>query len=194
MKSLDWHKWLESQHTVYGKVLYTVTELAHAAGCTRSVLNVELSRLQKLGIITRCTHGVYGKPGEVSAEELLPHLDKRAYITGEFALSYHALITQHIHRITCFTNRRHNRSRVRETPVGTYEFITVSSSIYMPPKKSVIAEPEQAFLDYIYITRRQGLLPRSLVTLRKLHTLRQTVLSQLASGYPATVKLEAQKL
>ncbi len=190
MKLFDWHKLLESQCSKYGKVLYTVTELAHLADCPPSVLNVELYRLLKQGVVTRYAHGVYGRPGKVDVESLIPYLDKRAYITGEYALFYHNLITQNIHRITCFTNRRHNRSRVKETPVGTFEFVTVAAPLYHMPKKGEVASPEQALLDYIYIARRQGLNVQSLVSFRQLHTLDRVRLNQLACNYPRTVRRE----
>ena len=47
MKTLQWQNFLEEQSSVYGKKLFTVTELANVANTSPQSLNVELSRLKK---------------------------------------------------------------------------------------------------------------------------------------------------
>ncbi len=190
MKLFSWHKTLESQHLKYGKDLYTISELAHLSGHSPKVLNVELSRLVKQGVIARYAKGLYGRPNGVKAEDILPFLDKHSYITAAYALSRYNLVTQFINRVTCFTNRRHNRSRLRETPLGTFEFISVSPSLYKPPAKGLIASKEQALLEYIYLCRRKGLNPWSLVSFRKLNELNLGILENLLPHFPSTVRRE----
>ena len=184
MKARDWQRYLETERKTHGKTVFTVTELANASGSKPHVLNVELDRLCKQGIIVRYARGRYGLPDAVTPETLLPHLDAQAYITGAFALHRHNLITQMPVEITCFTNRRHNRSRVRMTPVGRFTFVCVQSPVYAPPTEGPVAGPEQALWDYVFLMRRRGIAPASQVTFRGLHGLDSKALQEHAARYP----------
>jgi hypothetical protein len=184
MKARDWQRYLETVRKSHGKTVFTVTELANASGSRPHVLNVELERLCKQGIIIRYARGRYGLPDAVTPETLLPHLDAQAYITGAFALHRHNLITQMPVEITCFTNRRHNRSRIRMTPVGRFTFMCVQPPVYAPPTEGVLAGLEQALCDYIFLMRRRGVAPSSQVTFRGLHGLNAKCLQERAARYP----------
>jgi hypothetical protein len=194
MKARDWHRYLETERKMHDKKVFTVTELANASGSTPHVLNVELHRLCKQGIVARYARGRYGLPEAVTPESLLPHLDGQAYITGAFALHRHNVITQMPLEITCFTNRRHSRSRVRTTPVGRFTFVSVQAGVYSPPAEGVLAGPEQALCDYIFLMRRRGISPASQVTFRGLSALNIAALQERASGYPKTVRQTLAKI
>ena len=86
VKANAWRKFLEEQRDRHGKVLFTVTELANVAGVSRAALNVELARLRDQEIIAKYAHGLYGLPGAVSPQVLVPAIDSHAYITGHYAL------------------------------------------------------------------------------------------------------------
>jgi hypothetical protein len=187
MKTLQWQNFLEEQSSVYGKKLFTVTELANVANTSPQSLNVELSRLKKRGVIEQYTYGKYGLPKKINRIDLLKSIDSRAYITSISALFYHGLITQVPKKIICFTNRRHNRSRIRQTPVGHYVFICVSRAIYNFPAEEPIALPEQALLDYVYLMRRKNVQPERLVTFRSFHTLSKSKIFDISKHYPHTV-------
>lgn len=188
MKARDWQRYLETERKSHGKIVFTVTELANVSGSKPHVLNVELDRLCKQGIIVRYTRGRYGLPDAVTPETLLPHLDAHAYISGAFALHRHNLITQMPVEITCFTNRRHNRSRVRMTPVGRFTFMCVQPRVYAPPTEGVLAGLEQALCDYIFLMRRRGIAPSSQVTFRGLHGLDAKALQERAARYPKSAR------
>ena len=187
MKTHDWLKYLQTELRQHGKKLFTVTELANAAGVPLHTVNVELNRLVKKDAISRYAHGKYGLPDAAGPEDLLPFLDTGAYITGFYALYRHNLITQVPAVITCFTNRRHDRSRIRKTPLGTFIFSCVSKKIYHFPEDGLITSPEQAFFDWTYISLRQGLRPETQVTLRTLNTLRPEIMAGLRLRYPKSV-------
>jgi len=188
MKAWEWFKFLETQRTHHGKVLFHVAELANVARRSHHAMNVELARLVKKGILARYATGVYGIPGAATPEHLVAALDADAYITGIFALYRHNLITQVPTEITCFTNRRHNRSRQRPTPLGRVVFACVSDRLYAKPARGVLAPPEQAFCDFMHTVKRQGLNPTSLVTFRGLGRLNPKRLAVLAARYPASVR------
>jgi predicted transcriptional regulator of viral defense system len=194
MKEIDWQKALQAQRDKYGKVVFTVTELANISRSNPASIRVSLARLVERGTIQRFTKGRYGLPGAAQSEDLVPSIDPAAYITGMYALYQHQLITQMPSEISCFTNHRHNRSRVRNTTLGRIVFVCVGSSIYsLPPQQGVVASPEQSISDFAYLCRRRGVSASSIVTFRNLHRLDRRTLHDHLKKYPATVKLELEK-
>jgi hypothetical protein len=194
MKALDWMKYLESQGRQYGKTLFRVAELANVAGRNAHALNIELARLVKKEVLVRYATGVYGLPNRASLEALVSVLDGGAYLTGIVALSRHNLVTQMAHEITCFTNRRHNRSRTRMTPFGRIVFVCVHPRIYQKPPEGFMAPPEQALCDFVHLNLRQGLEPSTLVTFRGLKGLSKKILNKLWEHYPSKVKQKTMEL
>jgi len=189
-----WRKFLEEQRDKHGKVLFTVTELANVSGTSRAALNVELTRLRKQEIITKYTHGLYGLPGAVSPQVLIPAIDSHAYITGHYALYGYSLVPQVPVTITCFTDRRSPRARERVTPVGRLVFVCVRSGVYFPVSQGAIAPPAQALCDYVYLSRRQGTAPEALVTFRNLARIRDVDFSQTLERYPISVQNHVERL
>jgi hypothetical protein len=194
MKARAWQRFFEEQRRVHGKVVFTVTELANVAGCSRNAVNVELSRLRRHGDVSRYARGLYGLPGGVTAEGLLPHLDDHAYVTGMSALRRYNLVTQWPTVTTCFTNRYGPRGRDRETAAGRLRFVCVRGHVYTPPARGCVAGPEQALCDFVYLCRRRALETVSLVTLRNLHTLDEDALQRVLPRYPRTVRGEVRRL
>ena len=194
MKARDWHRFLEEQRRQHGKVLFAVTELAHIANTSRAALNVELARLRRQGILVRYAHGRYGLPDAVTPELLLPVMDAHAYITGSYALYVHNLITQAPTCITCFTDRRSPRAQARNTPLGRFVFVCVRSRVYVPPSIGVLASPEQALYDFVYLLRRQGLAIQGQVTFRNLKKLKRVECLRIGAHYPATIQTEVRAL
>ncbi len=194
MRGHAWRKFLAEQRDRHGKVLFTVTELANVAGTSRAALNVELTRLRDQEIIAKYAHGLYGVPGAVSPQVLVPVIDSHAYITAHYALYGYHLVTQVPVTITCFTDRRSPRARERVTPVGRLVFVCVRSGVYFPMSEGAIAPPAQAFCDYIYLSRRQGTAPEALVTLRNLARIRDADFSCILARYPITVQEHVERL
>ncbi len=194
MRARDWQRFLRDQRRDHGKVVFTVTELANVAGCSRNALNVELSRLRRHGDVVRYAQGLYGLPGAVDAQTLLPHLDPHAYITGLWALSRHNLVTQHPSLVTCFTSRYSPRGRDRQTAAGRFLFVCVRSKVYAPPEHGHLVAPEQALCDFVYLCRRRGISVSEQATWRNLATLRQAQLEQVLPRYPRTVAADVRAL
>jgi len=194
VKANAWRKYLEEQRERYGKVLFTLTELANVASASPAALNVELARLRRQEIIVRYAHGLYGMSGAVSPQVLVPALDSHAYITGHYALQVNQMVTQMPTAITCFTDRRSPRARERITPVGRVVFVCVRSSVYMPASETAIAPPAQALCDYVYLTRRRGAKPESLITFRNLARIRAEDLAPILARYPVSVQKDVERL
>lgn len=185
---------MEQQRERHGKVLFTVTELANVAGASRAALNVELARLRAQDLIARYAHGLYGLPRVVPPEVLVPAIDPRAYITGHYALYRHNLVTQLPTSITCFTDRRSPRAGRRDTPVGRMVMVCVRGRVYSPPPEGAISPAAQALCDYVYLSRRHGAAPESLVTFRNLAGVHDAAFPEILARYPATVGQHVRRL
>ncbi|OGV68226.1 MAG: hypothetical protein A2498_15485 [Lentisphaerae bacterium RIFOXYC12_FULL_60_16] len=194
MNLMGWQKMLETQRKNHGKVLFSATELANMAGVSRPVLNVELSRLRRQGVVVQYAHGYHGLPDAVTPEALVGAMDSHAYITGSYALYRHNRITQIPKRITCFTDRYSPRGRERNTPLGRFVFTCVRSRVYVPPADGLISPPAQALADWVYLLRREGLSSAGLATFRALSDLATPELDTLLLRYPSTVRQEVRAL
>lgn len=150
--------------------------------------NTELGRLVRRGLITRYAHGRYGPTQGVAPEDVLPEVDSGAYITGFYALFRHQVVTQVPAEVTCFTGRRHNRRADRVTPAGKLRFNCVPASIYAKPVDQVLAPSEQALCDFVWLSLRDGIEPRSLVTFRNLDALSGRRLNKVLLRYPERVR------
>lgn len=157
-------------------------------------LKVALSRLVMRGVITQYSKGRYGLPKAVGVDDLVPSLDAAAYITGMYALFRHNMITQVPTEVACFTNRRHNRSRVRMSPMGRVVFVCVSGSVYSRPEENPFVGPEQAFCDYVFLCRKRGVSPENIVTFRNLGRLDPSALKGRLENYPHTVQRKVKAL
>ena len=194
MRANAWRKYLDEQREQYGKVLFTLTELANVAGASPAALNVELARLRRQEIIVRYAHGRYGLPGAVSPQVLVSAIDSHAYVTGHYALYGYQMVTQMPVAITCFTDRRSPRAQQRLTPVGRLIFVCVRSRVYSPVPEAAIASPAQALCDYVYLSRRHGAQPEALVTFRNLDRIQADELVPIVARYPASVQKHVQRL
>jgi hypothetical protein len=188
MKALDWERFFAEQRARYGKVVFSVAELANSAQTTLHIVNTELARLRARGVVVRYAHGCYGPPQGVTTEAILPAVDPGAYITGFYGLFRHHLVTQAPAEVTCFTNRRHNRKAVRMTPAGSLRFICVPSGVYKKPQDQAFAPPEQALCDFAWLNVREDLNPQSLVTFQNLDTLNLRRLNKTLQRYPENVR------
>lgn len=194
MKALEWHTFLVEQREKHGKMLFSFAELANVAGTSRNSLKVQLHRLSRQGVIRQYARGWYGLPTGVSVEALVRAVDTGAYITGAYALYRHGVITQTQHEITCFTNRRSAASRVRQTPLGRLVLMCVGSGVYAPPHEGVLAPPEQALLDFVFICRRRGVAPSAIVTFTGHGLLDTAVLDCISPRYPSTVRADVAEV
>jgi hypothetical protein len=194
VKAREWRRILAEQREHHSKKLFTITELVHLGRVGRNALNVELSRLRRQGIVMRYAHGLYGLPGAVNVEDLLPAIDSHAYVTGLYALHRHGVVTQIPRTITCFTDRRSPRARLRETPAGRFELVCVRSKVYLPPPNGVLISPEQALCDFVYLCRRSGVEAAAQATFRGLQALRAGRLESVARRYPTTVREAVARL
>lgn len=123
---------------------------------------VAARRLEKRGILSRVGPALYANLlAEPSLEQLAVLLWPPSYISLEWALAYHGVITQKPHEMTCVTLQRPRRVR---TALGTLSYCHLSKALFFgfrkvslrPDVQTWLADPEKALLDWIYLRRRAG--------------------------------------
>jgi hypothetical protein len=194
MKMRSWEQKLAQLREGSGKQFFKVSELANMDSNDPAFIGGELARLVGAGILVRYVTGVYGLPGANDIPQLAKTIDSTSYVTGVDALYHHGLATQAVAGKTCFTIHRHNRSRVRSTPLGTLSFLCISSPVYNHPGESGYATPAQALHDFVFISRLHGADPEAVVTFRNLDKIEKTDMEKVGERYPETVRRQARSL
>lgn len=123
---------------------------------------IQLSRWLKDGHIKRVKRGFYvfnNQENSLDLETVSFLLYEPSYISLDRALSYHGLIPEMVYGVTCITTR--NTSSFRNL-YGNFIYHHVKPDLfwgYTPittnKGKFLMAEPEKAILDYIYLNSKK---------------------------------------
>jgi len=145
-------RWLELFREHPEKHLFSVSDLMQLTGQKKEVLRVELTRLVKSGTVRREAFGWYSNPFSLpTPEEMAMVLRHPSYISMEYALSLHSILSQTTFTITLVTTKGPYTYR-REN--GIFEYHQISRKLFWGFGRMgefFIAEPEKALLDLIYI-------------------------------------------
>lgn len=158
---------------------------------TKGAATKALNRLRKRGFVERVADGIYLNKlaASVSARDVVNELNAESYISLGTALTEWGISSQNPATTTCVT-----ASRGRKIRAGSIEIVyrKISRELFWgyTEKKSryrnyKIAEPEKAFLDWIYFTLKDGLpVQFDEIQFEKLSRGR---LVEYAKKYPSTV-------
>lgn len=161
-------KWLDFFRKNKNKSLFTFSDLVLLTGENRSSIAVHLSRFVKSGIIEHPVRNWYINPFQApSSEELAMVIRYPSYLSMEYALSKHGILSQNVFTHTLITTKLPYIFRTKES---IFEFHQVKKSLFWGYRKEgivQIAEPEKALLDLVYIrtVRRRNLKRDALVSL-----------------------------
>ncbi len=125
----------------------------------------KIARLEQEGKIVRLKRGLYvvssGISRQMLSEELIAnHLYGPSYVSLESALRYYGLIPERVYTVRSMTV---NRLKRYDTPLGRFEFVTVSDAYYPigicqqfanNHYPFLIATPEKALCDLLVVTPR----------------------------------------
>ena len=149
MKVDEWLKFFK-QHQE--KKLFSLSDLVQLTGMKKSSLSVQLTRLVKANVIQRASHLWYENPFNTpSAEETAMVIRHPSYLSMEYALSKHGILSQATHTLALITTKLPYTYKTQHT---TYEYHQIDKSLFWGYKKEgmiLTAEPEKAILDLIYI-------------------------------------------
>lgn len=134
------------------KKLFSISDLAQLTGIGRSSLSVQLTRLVKAKIIHRAAQTWYENPfSNPSAEEISMVIRYPSYLSLEYALSKHGILSQSTYTLTLITTKLPYIYKTKQT---VYEYHQICKTLFWGYKKEgtvLTAEPEKALLDLIYI-------------------------------------------
>ena len=176
----------------------TVTSLAKLTGLSESTVRQACWRNQRAGLLRRVGPNLYANllkspKGEHLAVILFPP----AYLSLDWALSYHALTQQATPTLSCVTTGRPRRV---ETFLGAISYVRIAERLFFGFEKTrttggastFLAYPEKALLDWIYyrqLKRRE--LPLDEIDLAGLSLDR---LRQFADRFPPSVWTSLQSV
>jgi hypothetical protein len=143
--------------------VFRTREIAALRGTSVGAASQALGSREREGVLVRAARGVWCIPSDPRFNQflLVNYLSgaHRAYVSFVSALHLHGMIEQ-IPRVVYAVTTAH--SHVETTPVGTYSFHQVDPSFfvgfdwYRHGKGFLIASPEKALVDGLYISTRKG--------------------------------------
>jgi hypothetical protein len=160
---MDWAKTIrkEAQKTA---VLRT-EELARKYGVIQVAVTQALSRQEHRGLVERVGEKIYFNhlAPDSSPRDLVNVLRKDAYISLESALREYGISSQSPRVLTCVTTERARELRSKTIGIN---YRNISPHLYWGFVKKttrygsyLIAEPEKAVLDWLYLNLREGIVP-----------------------------------
>jgi len=134
------------------KNLFSVSDLKLLVDEPLPSLAVQLTRLVHARVITRVARGWYANPFyPPSAEEVAMVLRVPSYLSLEYALAKQHVLSQRVYTLTLVTPRS---PYMFQSSVGNIEYHQIKKSLfwgYSTEKGILIATPEKAFLDLVYL-------------------------------------------
>ena len=167
-------------------------------------LSVQLSRWVRDGKLVPLRRGAYLLPAALRRnqpplEYLANLLVLPSYVSLERALAFHGLIPERVPLVQSVTVAR---PMLFETPVGDFQYRHVKQSWFfgyaetqIESGSALIALPEKALLDVIYLAR--GPFPRERIEemrLQNVDRLKSATLIRMASGHSARLGTAAREL
>jgi len=145
-----------------GRNIFTTHEMIAISGKSASTIVQSLNRLANQGLIIKIYQGVWAEPGPraLSPFEVIPHLfpRQRVYVSFISALHLHGIVEQIPQVITLASTSHSNTIR---TNVGVFSIHQIAPSFfggfdwYKGDGSFLIAEPEKALIDSLYLSSRK---------------------------------------
>jgi len=142
--------------------IFTTFELATISGKSLSTTTQALNYLQRQGVIFKIHRGVWGEVGSdrISAYTVIPFLfpRTRAYVSFISALHLHGIIEQ-IPQVITLASTTHTKTI--KTSIATYAVHRIAPLFfdgftwYKGTESFLIAEPEKALVDCLYLSARK---------------------------------------
>ncbi|MFA5776957.1 MAG: hypothetical protein WC906_00770 [Parcubacteria group bacterium] len=135
------------------KSYFSFSDLRKIAPMEENGLKVSLNRLVKNGALLRLSRGIYATNlSNVEWNKLALELYSQSYLSFEWALAYHKILSQQPINLTLATAKRS-----RTINVSDYIFIYhhIRPELFWGYEKRdnvMIADPEKAFLDLAYLS------------------------------------------
>lgn len=144
--------------------LLTPTDVMRLFGVSRVAATFLLYRYTKRGLLTRCKRGLYAFSHAALPDPYLANrLYEPSYVSLEFALSYHRVIPETVYAVTSVTTKS-TRSFVVSGKRFIFQRIKKQAFTGYAVRRQqglsfLIAEPEKAYVDLLYLRLRRRQKP-----------------------------------
>src|SRR3989304_5402614 len=166
-KQLSWHI-VERTLRQSGISLFSPQDLRHLLNASEVSIRFLLPRAHKRGDVEKLRRGLYALRDQAPSElEIANALVKPSYVSFHYAMAYYHLIPEAVYRVASATTRNTRRFQVAGTEYSYHHLKHAAFAGYRPERVGdrivLIAEPEKAFLDSLYLaTLRRLALPERL--------------------------------
>ena len=145
-----------------GHRVFTTHELTALSGKSPSTVVHSISRLARQGLLVKISRGVWAEPGPraISPFEVIPSLfpRQRVYVSFITALHLHGIVEQ-IPQVIALASTAH--TSILRTKVGVFSVHQMAPAFfdgfdwYKGEGHFLIAEPEKALIDSLYLSSRK---------------------------------------
>ncbi len=150
-------EWLDFFKNHKGKKLFSLSDITLLTGEKKSTVSVQLSRLVSSDVVDRPVKGWYVNPfNPPDDEELAMVIRDPSYLSMEYALSRHSILSQNVVTYILVTPRLPYTYRSDDR---VFEYHQIKRSLFWGYQKEGIiqvAEAEKALLDLVYIRFSRG--------------------------------------
>lgn len=182
MKILEWINFLNGMR-LKGKKVYTLAEIANIDNTTIKSAKTVSQRLKKNNILINIYKNIWAVP-EATIYDAAPHLVPDSYCSMETALFHYNLIKQSPQNFHFVSLRL---SGAKDTKLGIIYFHKIKKNLYFGFTNHM-AEPEKAFLDYLYFCLNGGRKPFADYDFTNYKKFRKRRLKIYAKSYPKSVR------
>jgi len=146
------NEWLGFFKKHQGKKLFSLSDISGLMDESRASVSVQLTRLVRSGLLVHPVRGWYENPFQPpSEEETAMVIRYPSYLSMEYALSRHGILSQKVFTLTLVTRKLPYTFRTEHC---VYEYHQIKKELfrgYVQEGSVLIAESEKALLDLIYI-------------------------------------------
>jgi len=166
-KQLSW-PFVERTIRQSGMSLFSPQDLRHLLNASEVSIRFILTRASNRGDVQKLRRGLYALPDKAPSElEIANALVKPSYVSFHYAMAYYHLIPEAVYRVASATTRNTRRFQFAGTEYSYHHLKPAAFAGYHPEQVGgrtvLIAEPEKAFLDSLYLeTLRHLALPERL--------------------------------
>lgn len=144
------------------KVKYSIFSLQDLRLLGEKVYPYQLSQWAKKGYLLKLKNGLFAfseRKGELKIEAIAFNLYQPSYVSMEWALAKYGLIPEMAYNCTSVTTKT---TRSFKNKLGNFTFRNIKESMFFGYRKVeengqiyLIAEPEKALLDYLYLNMKK---------------------------------------
>ncbi|MCK5510445.1 type IV toxin-antitoxin system AbiEi family antitoxin domain-containing protein [Candidatus Parcubacteria bacterium] len=135
------------------KGYFTFNDIKKISATREASLKVAINRLVKKGKLKRLIRGYYAVDSlRVDLEKFSIDIYKPSYLSFEWALAYYNILSQQSHAITLASIKRCKSYEINNTVIRYHQIQEKYFWGFKKINSILIAEPEKAFLDQIYLS------------------------------------------